>query len=101
MEQAHDNASRATFVRRVDDFDRARAQEYALLATLLSRSPDTRMLGRLALLRGDASPLGAAHSALAEVAAKANAESVRTEYFDLLDGLGHSRLLPYASYYLT
>jgi hypothetical protein len=42
----------------VDEIDRARAQEYALLATLLSRSPDAQLLQRLALLRGDASPLG-------------------------------------------
>jgi TorA maturation chaperone TorD len=85
----------------VDDVDRARAQEYALLATLLSRSPDDRMLGRLALLRGDASPLGAAHTVLAEAAAKADAKSVKAEYFDLFDGLGGSGFLPYASYYLT
>src|SRR5438067_1330166 len=88
-------------VRRVDEIDRARSREYALLATLLSRSPDARMLGRLALLRGDASPLGMAHAALAEVAAKANAEAVQAEYFDLFDGLGRSRFLPYASFYLT
>ena len=88
-------------VRRVDEIDRARSREYALLATFLSRSPDARMLGRLALLRGDASPLGMAHAALAEVAAKANAEAVQAEYFDLFDGLGRSRFLPYASYYLT
>jgi hypothetical protein len=31
----------------VDDVDRARAQEYALLATLLLRSPDARMIGAL------------------------------------------------------
>src|SRR5262249_6383131 len=72
-----------------------------LLATLLSRSPDAEMLARLALVRGDTSPLGAAHTALAEVAAKANTESVKLEYFDLFGGLGRSRFLPYASYYLT
>lgn len=85
----------------VDDVDRARAQEYALLAALLSRSPDAGMIGRLALLRGDASPLGAAHTALAEAAAKVTADSVKAEYFDLFDGLGRSGLMPYASYYLT
>ena len=85
----------------VEDVDRARAQEYALLATLLSHSPDARMIGRLALLRGDASPLGVTHTALAEVAAKANAATVKAEYFDLFDGLGRGRLLPYASHYLT
>ena len=88
-------------MRRVDEIDRARSREYALLATLLSRSPDARMLGCLALLCGDASPLGAAHTALAEAAAKADAKSVKAEYFDLFDGLGGSGFLPYASYYLT
>src|SRR5260370_32654526 len=92
--QMHDNGLQESSVGGVDDVDRARAQEYALLATLLSRSPDDRMLGRLALLRGDASPLGAAHTALAEAAAKADAKSVKAEYFDLFDGLGGSGFLP-------
>ena len=97
----HDPAFQEGSELMVDDVDRARAQEYALLATLLSHSPDARMIGRLALLRGDASALGATHTALAEAAAKANAESVKEEYFDLFDGLGRGRLLPYASHYLT
>ena len=97
----HDNGLQERSACGPDDVDRARAQEYALLATLLSCSPDDRMLGRLALLRGDASPLGAAHTALAEAAAKADAKSVKAEYFDLFDGLGGSGFLPYASYYLT
>src|SRR5690349_4630628 len=101
MEQIDDNALQEALVRRNDDVDRARAQEYALLATLLSRSPDDRILGCLALLRGDASPLGAAHTALAEAAVKADAKSVKAEYFDLFDGLGGRGFLPYASYYLT
>ena len=84
-----------------DEIDAARAREYALLATLLSRSPDTQLLGRLARLRGDASPLGLAHAALGEAAARAGAESVGREYFDLFIGLGRGELLPYASYYLT
>ena len=101
MEQMHDPAFQEGSELVVDDVDRARAQEYALLATLLSKSPDTQMIGRLALLRGDASPLGAAHTALAKAAAKATADSVKIEYFDLFDALGRGGLLPYASYYLT
>jgi TorA maturation chaperone TorD len=85
----------------VDEIDRARALEYALLATLLLRSPDAQMMGRIALLRGDASPLGVTHTALAEAAARRSAEDVKREYFDLFDGLGRDGLLPYASYYLT
>ena len=52
-------------------------------------------------LRGDASPLGVAHAALGEAAARADAERVGREYFDLFIGLGRGELLPYASYYLT
>ena len=85
----------------VDEIDRARAQEYALLAILLSRSPDREMMERLALLRGDASPLGVAHADLAEAAARADAASAAREYFDLFAGLGQGALLPYASHYLT
>jgi TorA maturation chaperone TorD len=84
-----------------DEIDVARAQEYALLATLLGRSPDAELLGRLAKLRGDASPLGLAHAALGQAAASADAESVGREYFDLFIGLGRGEVLPYASYYLT
>ncbi len=86
---------------RVDEIDCARAQEYALLATLLSRSPDAQMLGRLALLRGDASPLGVAHTALGEAAGRANEDNLGREYFDLFIGLGGGLLLPHASHYLT
>jgi TorA maturation chaperone TorD len=90
-----------TSSRAVDEIDRARAQEYALLAALLSRSPDARMIGQLTLLRGDASPLGLAHAGLASAAAGTDEASAQREYFDLFAGLGQDALLPYASYYLT
>lgn len=87
--------------RAVDEVDLARAEEYALLATLLARGPDAEMLGRLALLRGDATPLGRAHEALGAAAARATADGVRREYFELFDGLGRGKLMPYGSYYRT
>ncbi|MDB5500700.1 MAG: molecular chaperone TorD [Tardiphaga sp.] len=85
----------------IDELDHARAQEYALLATLLVRNPDADVLRRLALLGGDDSPLGAAHAALGVAAASASAETVRREYFDLFAGLGENGLMPYASFYLS
>ena len=85
----------------VDDIDAARTQEYALLALLLRRAADARLLTRLAALRGDPSPLGLAHAALAERAAATNAERVEREFFDLFIGIGRGELLPYGSYYLT
>ncbi|AMA57498.1 molecular chaperone TorD family protein [Bradyrhizobium sp. CCGE-LA001] len=85
----------------VDPIDAARAQEYALLATLLSVPPSKRLLDQLAALGGDATPLGRAHAALADAAARAIPREVEREYFDLFVGLGRGELLPYASYYLT
>jgi TorA maturation chaperone TorD len=85
----------------VDEVDLARAREYSLLSTLLLRSPDGELIGRLANLRGDASPLGIAHTALGEAAARVGAEGITREYFNLFVGVGRGELLPYASYYLT
>ena len=85
----------------IDEMDAARAQEYALIAALLTRAPDAQLLSNLSELRGDASPLGMAHVALAEAAAHADAHRVEREFFDLFIGLGRGELLPYGSYYLT
>lgn len=101
MEQMQEFRSHISSGRVIDEIDRARAQEYALLATLLSCSPDSQMLARLALLRGDASPLGAAHADLGEAASRADEASAKREYFDLFSGLGKVQLLPYSSHYLT
>ena|SRR5277367_6219335 len=101
MDRMTDPALRDGSKLAIDDVDFARAREYALLATLLWRSPDAGLIARLALLPGDASPLGRTHSALAEAAAKSSAESVQAEYFQLFEGVGRSQILPYASFYLT
>ncbi len=85
----------------ISEEDSARAQEYALLAALLSRAPSEDLLKRLAQLRGDASPLGIAHALLSEAADQTTAENVEREFFDLFIGIGRGELLPYASYYLT
>jgi TorA maturation chaperone TorD len=85
----------------LDETDAARARQYALLSVLLVRAPDSTLLDGLSKLRGDASPLGLAHAALAEAASATNAERVEREFFDLFIGLGRGELLPYGSYYLT
>ena len=85
----------------LDEIDAARAQEYALLATLLSGAPDETLLARIAQLPGDASPLGVAHAAVADAARNADAAAVEREYFALFTGLGRGELLPYGSYYLS
>lgn len=85
----------------VDPIDAGRAEEYALLATLLSSAPSAALLEQIAQLKGDATPLGRAHATLADAASIAVATEVEREYFDLFVGLGRGELLPYASYYLT
>jgi TorA maturation chaperone TorD len=95
------DAERGEAGRAVDEVDLARAQEYSLLSVLLLRSPDAQMLGRLSRLRGDSSPLGLAHTALSEAAARTDAQRAAREYFTLFVGLGRGELLPYASYYMT
>jgi len=85
----------------VDDVNRARALEYALLARLLRQPPSSALLKQIAQLRGDETQLGAAHTALAEAANVAETSVVEREYFDLFIGIGRGELLPYASYYLT
>ncbi len=84
-----------------DSLDAARGDEYALLAALLGAPPDALLLKRIALLRGDATPLGLAHAALAEEAETSTAESTAREYFDLFIGIGRGEVLPYGSYYLS
>jgi TorA maturation chaperone TorD len=96
-----ESTSQVSSERLVDEIDRARAREYALLANLLARPPDAEMLRRLASLRGDASPIGIAHASLAEAAARLDEANAGREYFDLFAGLGEGQLLPYASHYLT
>jgi len=68
---------------------------------MLARAPDAQLLENLASLRGDATPLGVAHAALAQAASETAVERVEREYFDLFIGLGRGELLPYGSYYLT
>jgi TorA maturation chaperone TorD/DNA-binding transcriptional regulator YdaS (Cro superfamily) len=85
----------------VESIDAGRAQEYALLATLLSSAPSAALLEQIVKLKGDATPLGRAHTGLIDAASIAMPSEVEREYFDLFVGLGRGELLPYASYYLT
>ena len=86
---------------RVDDVDIARMEEYALLAALLRRAPDSTLLKALSAIRGDSTQLGAAHAALAQAAEETDPELLEREFFELFIGVGRGELLPYGSYYLT
>jgi len=84
--------SRESFTSNVEEIDRARAREYALLATLLSRGPDSVLLSRLADLRDDASPIGVAHGAVRDAALRVNEATAEREYFALFAGLREGSL---------
>jgi TorA maturation chaperone TorD len=101
MEHAQEPESYISSACDIDEIDCARAQEYALLAVLLSRSPDGEMIGRLTQLTGDATPLGTAHAALGQAAARTDEARAGREFFDLFAGLGQGQLLPYASHYIS
>lgn len=90
-----------TILQDIEEIDRARAQEYALLSALLVRSPDMNLIERLTQLPGDLTPLGRAHGALGKAAAETTVEQAEREYFALFVGLSDGVLYPYASYYLT
>src|SRR5712671_1826996 len=84
-EQAHGVAAEAvdaqaiSDARQIDEIDHARAQEYALLAALLSHSPDAQMIEHLSRLSGEATQLGAAHAALSAAAASMEPERIERE----------------------
>jgi TorA maturation chaperone TorD len=84
----------------LDEIDLLRSHQYRLLALLLARAPNRAVLDQIGALKGDASPLGLAHIALAE-AASVDPDMLQREFFDLFIGVGRGELLPYGSYYLT
>ena len=96
-----DSAIKTHCPRSVSDEERARAQIYRLLATVLSDAPSDELLAGLAALEGDHTPLGRASKDLARLASRTNAKDVSLEFNALFVGLGRGELLPYASYYLT
>ncbi|MBN8943883.1 MAG: molecular chaperone TorD family protein [Rhizobiales bacterium] len=100
MEEAR-AAAEARATPEIDEMDRLRAAEYGLLALLLFKVPTAEVLAKVADLKGDASPLGMAHLALADAARGTTVAAVNREFFDLFIGVGRGELLPYGSYYLT
>jgi TorA maturation chaperone TorD len=85
----------------VDVEDGLRAQLYRLLSRLLAGAPDRDLLGCMAAMDGDDTPLGRGIATLATRAAEASPPAVAREYADLFIGVGRGELVPFASYYLT
>jgi TorA maturation chaperone TorD len=85
----------------LDPIDETRARLYLLLARLVLKVPDERLLIDLRRLAGDDSELGQALADVARHADVPGADRIAREHFDLFIGVGRGELLPYASYYLT
>jgi TorA maturation chaperone TorD len=87
--------------RDIDEIDLLRGAEYSLLAALLRAAPGAELLTRVAELKGDATPLGMAHLALADAARATHETDLGREYFNLFIGVGRGEFLPYGSWYQT
>lgn len=85
----------------VSEEDVLRGQFWGLFAALLSAPPSPELLGRLASIPGDDTPLGRALGALGRAARDTTEAAVAEEYSELFVGLTRGELLPYGSYYLT
>jgi TorA maturation chaperone TorD len=85
----------------LDEIEEARAQEFLLLGRLLRQAPTAALLTKLAHVRGDGTPLGLAHIALAEAARATSEAEASSEYFSLFIGIGRGEILPYGSFYMT
>jgi TorA maturation chaperone TorD len=96
-----ENTAEKQCPRSITPEDRARAQIYQLLGTLLSNPPSAELLSGLAAINGDQTPVGQASQNLAKLAARTEVSSAEREFNNLFIGLGRGELLPYASYYLT
>ncbi|MFA7430579.1 MAG: molecular chaperone TorD family protein [Rhodospirillaceae bacterium] len=85
----------------VDDAEYLRAQVYTLLGRLLLAPPDAALLNALGTVPRDASPLGSALGALADVASQTPPARAEREFHDLFIGVTQGEVVPYASYYRT
>ncbi len=81
--------------------DQARADYYALLASLFFRAPDERLLQSIAIAEPPEGALGPAWLALAEASAVVPADAVNEEYATVFVGVGRPPIMLFGSYYLA
>ncbi|MEO1544139.1 MAG: molecular chaperone TorD family protein [Pseudomonadota bacterium] len=81
--------------------DGERSSLYTLLAALLAAEPTHDVLRTAAGIEAADTKLGNTLNELAGLAANADPEALRDEYFQLFVGVGRGLLVPYGSYYLT
>lgn len=85
--------------------DQLRANTWSLLAQLLGRAPDERLLSVLGEINAEAADnddlVGAAWRMLAQASGRSSPAELADEYQDLFVGVGRGELVPYGSWYLT
>jgi TorA maturation chaperone TorD len=85
--------------------DLLRANTWSLLAQLLGRAPDERILSLLGEINtGQAESddlVGAAWRMLAQASGRSSPAELADEYQDLFIGVGRGEMVPYGSWYLT
>ncbi len=81
--------------------DQARADYYALLASLFFRAPDERLLQAIALAEPPEGVLAAPWQMLADASSLIPAEAVSEEYATIFVGVGRPPLMLFGSFYLA
>lgn len=81
--------------------DQARADYYALLASLFFRAPDERLLQAIAIAEPPSGALAVTWQALADASAIVPAEAVSEEYADMFVGVGRPPVMLFGSFYLA
>ena len=77
----------------IEDFDKARSEQYRFLARLLAAPPSAEALNHIAQLQGDDSALGRAFANLAQAAQGADAKRVEREFFRIVRGRRAGRVV--------
>lgn len=81
--------------------DQARADYYALLASLFFRAPDERLLQAIAIAEPPQGVLAASWQALADASSVVPAEAVSEEYANMFVGVGRPPVMLFGSFYLA
>ena len=87
--------------RAIEAEDQARADYYALLASLFYRAPDARLLQAIAIVEPPSGVLAAAWQKLADASNLVPEDAVQEEYAAVFVGVGKPPVMLYGSFYMA
>jgi TorA maturation chaperone TorD len=87
--------------RSIEPEDQARADFYALLASLFYRAPDARLLQAIAIAEPPSGVLGPAWQKLADASNVVPEDAVQEEYDAVFVGVGKPPVMLYGSFYMA